>query len=727
MAKKNEELIELVDKAINELVFPKYQLKKAYNYYNGIRDPEQYRYLEENFGIGSPTSVEFIPLIKKHVDALVGEYLETPILPKITCKDSKTISNIERDKQLKIVGETYNYLKDHLYSDILKILKGKPVEDPLIKQQLDDLSNNIDKTFVSEYEIAAQNVIQYIINSRDTDLHEKLRILLLDLLITGYAFYRVLPSKSKTNVNIEVLDPLNTFVERNPGSSYIKYSYRSVVRKWYSKAQILNEYGDRLSQEDKDSLSDLQERVEGYSSIYVRSFADAATGMPMSDGIDAGWDVCPTLPGDTYANMMFRLVPVYQIEWVEADDDNVMQRYSEVRIGTDIYIIDKEPVKVVRSQDNPTFCTLSTSGVSFNTRSNVPFSLVLACAPLQDKYDILNYYRDSLLSGSGTVGDWLDVSMLPKFLGDTVAERLKKFMAYKKKAGLGLIDTNQDGDNSTLNTIFNGYDNTIKATAIQAIEMSIDRVENTMSSISGVFKERLNGIQQHDAVTNVAVGAKNSFTITKQFTHQMDLLTVELLTDCLNTAKIVWKKGLKGCIILGDKYQKIFTALPEYFTVTDYNINIESNSTVIRDIETIKSIIPEFIKANAMDPDDIIDALDAKSLTELKANVGDSIKRKRAENNQLMQAQQQLQQMQQQLQQLQSENQKLQQQVQQADTNKLQLEQQKQQQDNQLGWYKAKADKEYKDAQAKVDEHKVKVQELQLYDGDARNDKVNWQ
>ena len=80
-----------------------------------------------------------------------------------------------------------------------------------------------------------------------------------------------------------------------------------------------------------------------------------------------------------------------------------------------------------------------------------------------------------------------------------------------------------------------------------------------------------------------------------------------------------------------------------------------------------------------------------------------------------------------QLQQLQSENQKLQQQVQQADTNKLQLEQQKQQQDNQLGWYKAKADKEYKDAQAKVDEHKVKVQELQLYDGDARNDKVNWQ
>ena len=70
-----EELIDKTDKAITELVYPKYDLQKAYNYYNGVRDEEQFRYLEENFGIGNPTSLQFTPLIKKHVDALVGEYL----------------------------------------------------------------------------------------------------------------------------------------------------------------------------------------------------------------------------------------------------------------------------------------------------------------------------------------------------------------------------------------------------------------------------------------------------------------------------------------------------------------------------------------------------------------------------------------------------------------------------------------------------------------------------
>ena len=114
-----EELIDKTDSAIAELVHEKTKLQKAYNYYNGIRDKEQFRYLEENFGIKSPTSVEFTPLIKKHIDALIGEFLGTPIIPKISCKDSETISKIDREKQLKIYQEVYKYLKNKLISSIL--------------------------------------------------------------------------------------------------------------------------------------------------------------------------------------------------------------------------------------------------------------------------------------------------------------------------------------------------------------------------------------------------------------------------------------------------------------------------------------------------------------------------------------------------------------------------------------------------------------------------------
>jgi hypothetical protein len=64
----------------------------------------------------------------------------------------------------------------------------------------------------------------------------KLKILILDLLITGYTFYRTKANPSNTDVEIEVLSPLNTFFDKNPESPYIKDSYRVVVRKWLTKA-----------------------------------------------------------------------------------------------------------------------------------------------------------------------------------------------------------------------------------------------------------------------------------------------------------------------------------------------------------------------------------------------------------------------------------------------------------------------------------------------------------
>jgi hypothetical protein len=84
----------------------------------------------------------------------------------------------------------------------------------------------------------------------------KLRTLLLDLLITGYTYYRVKPSHNKTNVKIEVLNPLNTFVDGHPDSPYAKHATRSVVRKWMTKEQILAEYGNDLT---RDEIAELRE------------------------------------------------------------------------------------------------------------------------------------------------------------------------------------------------------------------------------------------------------------------------------------------------------------------------------------------------------------------------------------------------------------------------------------------------------------------------------------
>lgn len=729
MKKKTEdEMIACINKAITELVYPKYKLQKAYNYYNGVRDAEQFRALEENFGLGNPTSIEFIPLIRKHIDALIGEYLETPILPKVTCKDTGTLTNIARDKHLKIVKEVFNYLKAHLNNSILAFVDGKNITDKAVESQLKKIISDIDKNYISEYEIAAQNVLEYIMQSRNTDLTEKLKTLFKDLLITGYAYYRVKPSPEGNNIDIEVLNPLNVFIDKNPESIYIKNSYRAVVRKWLSKTQILNKYGEIMDKDTIKELEDLYEGIYDNSTYYVRTFTNQATGYPATDGIDAGQEIVPGFPADEYRVTNYKLIPVYEVEWTETrkeDGKFVMDRYEGVRIGESIFIHSDISQNVVRTKDNPSFCTLSTSGIYYSTRSAEAYSLVLACANLQDKYDVLHFYRDSLIANSGTSGDWLDLSMLPTVLGADVPERLQKWLGYKK-GGVALIDTSQEGRAFNNNTSFAGFDDTIKAPTIQAIELAIERTENTCSSITGVFRERLNGIEQHDAVSNVKVGIKNSFTVTKQYYQQMDLLTNELLIDCLNTAKIVYKKGITGALILGDKGVKVFTALPEYFTVTDFDIHIASSTNIIQDMELIKQLIPEFIKAGNVDPSIIVEAITSRSLTELKTNVSESLKKQREENNIIAQLQQQVEQLTQELQQAQNQLQQAQSKIESLNEAKLQLEKAKLESESGVNWYKAKADKKYKEGTIENDSKRVELEVAQMYDGNMHNNKVKY-
>lgn len=729
MKKKTEdEMIACINKAITELVYPKYKLQKAYNYYNGVRDAEQFRALEENFGLGNPTSIEFIPLIRKHIDALIGEYLETPILPKVTCKDTGTLTNIARDKHLKIVKEVFNYLKAHLNNSILAFVDGKNITDKAVESQLKKIISDIDRNYISEYEIAAQNVLEYIMQSRNTDLTEKLKTLFKDLLITGYAYYRVKPSPEGNNIDIEVLNPLNVFIDKNPESIYIKNSYRAVVRKWLSKTQILNKYGEIMDKDTIKELEDLYEGIYDNSTYYVRTFTNQATGYPATDGIDAGQEIVPGFPADEYRVTNYKLIPVYEVEWTETrkeDGKFVMDRYEGVRIGESIFIHSDISQNVVRTKDNPSFCTLSTSGIYYSTRSAEAYSLVLACANLQDKYDVLHFYRDSLIANSGTSGDWLDLSMLPTVLGADVPERLQKWLGYKK-GGVALIDTSQEGRAFNNNTSFAGFDDTIKAPTIQAIELAIERTENTCSSITGVFRERLNGIEQHDAVSNVKVGIKNSFTVTKQYYQQMDLLTNELLIDCLNTAKIVYKKGITGALILGDKGVKVFTALPEYFTVTDFDIHIASSTNVIQDMELIKQLIPEFIKAGNVDPSIIVEAITSRSLIELKTNVSESLKKQREENNIIAQLQQQVEQLTQELQQAQNQLQQAQSKIESLNEAKLQLEKAKLESESGVNWYKAKADKKYKEGTIENDSKRVELEVAQMYDGNMHNNKVKY-
>jgi hypothetical protein len=274
------------------------------------------------------------------------------------------------------------------------------------------------------------------------------------------------------------------------------------------------------------------------------------------------------------------------------------------------------------------------------------------------------------------------------------------------------------------NTTFGGYDDTIKLNAIQAINLAIQTNEDECSLITGVFRERIGGVEQRDAVTNVQVGVRQSSLITKQYYQIMDLMTREMLIDILNLTKVVYKKGITGTLILGDKLNQIFTALPEHYTASDHDIHITDSSEIIKEQETIKQYGMELLKGNLLDPETLLELVTAKSLTRMKEDVKISLAKKKKENNQLVQLQQQAEQLQKQLQQLQQENKKLVSQIQKQNADKIQIDQERLAFDKELGWYNAKNESEYKEAKIEWEKKRVELEGVQLLDQNHRNDKV---
>lgn len=723
---KEQEIIDTIDRCINELVYEKTQLIKAYNYYHGKRDPEQFRHLEENYGIGTPTSIEFIPLTRKHIDVLIGEYLSTPVLPRISCKDKETLSNINLQKQLQVHNGIAADLNKHLKETLYAILEGKAPEQPKeVEQKLNNTQESIEKSFISDYEIAGQNIVDWSMQSRAIDFANQRKLLLTDLLVTGTGYYKTYPSSENTNVVLEVLNPINSFIDRNPESPYLKNSSRAVVRKYMTKDQILAKYGDILKKEDLEELDNIQDySVDGSTTTYLRSY-DSVTGNTISDGILGGFEVTPLLPFERNTSKYLRLFPVYEVEWLKTekeDGEYIVNRYEGVRIGTGIYIPIGKSKNIIRSMDNPKQCSLSINGLFYSDRNGDPYSLILKTANLQDKNDILYFYRDNLIAESGSSGDWLDLAHLPKFLGANVQERLLKWKAYKKQ-GVALFDSSQEGT-VMANTTFAGFDDTIKTDAIQAIDLAIQRNEETCSMITGVFREKLGGVEQKDAVTNVQLGVRMSSYITKQYYQNMDLLTREMLLDILNLGKIVYKNGISGTLILGDKLNKVFTALPEHFTVTDYDINIADSTETLKEQETIKQLGIELTKNNMMDPETLIEIITATGLTRMKVDVKASLDKKKKENDQLGQLGQQVQQLDQQLKQTTAEAQKLQQEIQKLNAEKMQLERERFQFEKELEWFKANDDSTFNSSKLELDQKRVQLEAAQLLDANRRNDEV---
>lgn len=668
-------LSQSVDFYIAALVREKTHIKHARNLYDGIRDKDEFKYLEDVFGIESALSVKMTPLIKTRIDILVGILLDETFTFRTTIKDTETLTRVENLKAeefSKRIIEKYT----QLFNDNIKLVnKGeKPSQFANEDKFIVDLKARLDKDFVSQFQSTVVSLLRFFEQDKTIDLKQKLKQIFVDLLVAGEAYYRTYVYRVGEDPKLEVCKPENMFFSKNTNFQFMSTGSQPNVnacvhRKFVKRSEILTEWGHLMTDEQK--------RV-----LFGQSDAGAAPRIRDPRQLDHIYSTNTVL--NQHTNSTWDTMPVYHVEWLanneiyldEEDKDryqNVedishtrypdpifgdasgsgrpntkayrLDRYEGIRIGWNIYLNLGKSKHQPRSIGAPYLTTLSYNGVTYNDRNAKPYSLSLALKDLQDSFDIVTFFRDNLIANAGVDGSRVNLAAIPKVLGQDYMERLLKFIALRKQ-GIEVYDPTEEGAN-----LFSGYGDfhgSLNGNTIEQLNIVLESIQAQADIVTGINRYMYQAAEQRDAVSNVKTGIKQTSLITKDIFELIYDTRCNALYDLVNCGKIAYQDGKRGSYILGDKTM-FFHAQPENFRFTDFDIHLVNSSRENLKLEKLAALAPQLAGKGSIDDEVLVKALLSESTTDVVAMLDESLAKRKAENDQVKQLSEQLQQLQTQL------------------------------------------------------------------------------
>lgn len=768
-----EYLKKKMDYIIAQEVYEKQHILKARNLYEGKRDPDEFKYLEETFGIETPLSIKMTPLIKTRVDVLVGILLEETFSYKISINDKGTVDKVKKAKLKERAKAIMKDITNQTHENIASINAGQePKKDQKISdKKLKEIDKVLERRFISGFEIAAQSLVKFFEQDSTIDLKQKMKQFFLDLLVTGEAYYRTYIPKMGADPVLEICKPENVFYSKNTKHQFIASgnqpnTYGVVHREYMTRGEILNKYGHFLDDEGRKRLFG-NEPAEGAQNIissprdleynrFARDYRDYRDTHNQYSG-GSTLEVLPVYHVEWLANNPVELSEKEQKEFTDVEPSTIpsgrerfydvgegnskvkkkgyrLDRYEGIRIGYDLYVNcgRTDASRMPRSEGQPFKTTLSYNGATYNERNGKPYSLSLALKDIQDSYDIMHFFRDNLVANSGVNGSRINMAAIPKALGDNFMERLFKFMALRKQ-GVELIDPTEPGAQ-----IFSGYGDfkaSISSDGIAAINAIIEGLERQADILTGVNRHMYQAAEQRDAVSNVKVGVRTGSLITKDLFELLYTSQKHALEDLINQGKLTYKKGKRGSYILGN--QTVFFDLdPKNYCFTDFNIHVVNSSKETIKLEKLNALATQLVGAGTLDSHVLLKLALVDSTTEVYDLLEKNMEEKEEENNQLEQLNQALEQMEQtvkqyeeQLNKLTKENEQYLKQGMQFKERELEIKSRKVELDAEIAKKKQEMDEKIATAEIAKDQQIVQLEREQLYAeevaGNAREIKDN--
>lgn len=634
------------------------EMQTYYDLYNSIYNEKDLLYVTNPFKQkdGFPATAQDYNIIKPKIDLLLGEETKRPFNFKVVrTSDNATSEMQEKAKQMLtdyIMGMiTANMGQEEAIRFQQAIQSGEILPPEQIQKYLN-------KDYKDIAETTAYHSLNYLKNKLNIT-HEFYKGW-KDALIAGEEIYYV--GIVNGDPYLERVNPLYFSYDQTADLEFIHDSDWCCRKMIMSATEIYDRFYDKMSEKQLNELLEMIENTSrgginpevrktslDYPHIKTHTI-NGFTSNPFegSDNINV-WHCCwksfKKIGFVTYQDPETGEIDELQVDEsykvtgleINVEWSWIIEVWEGYRVGEDLYI-GIQPLEYQHiSADNLNSQKLPYTGVVYNNTNSSPRSLVSMMKPLQYMYIVLWYRLELAMSRDKGKVPVIDVTQIPKSMGIDV----NKWMHYLGALGVVFINPYEEGWDipgreggkpSQFNQ-FQALDLSMANTIDQYINL-MNKIEDMVSEISGVSKQREGSIASNELVGNVERSVVQSAHITEPWFWVHNQVKKEALTMLLDTSKVAWKDNKRCLHYILDDATRAFITLSDEFFYEDMDVFVDDTTKNQQQVEALKQLMQPAMQ-NGASLLDIAEIITMDNVSMIKQRL-EEIEQKRMEQQQQM-------------------------------------------------------------------------------------------
>ena len=629
------------------------ELKMLYDYYNGVIDEADYKYVLKPYGKSRknfPSEMRNYPIIKPIIDLLLGEKSKRPLNYTVTVQNSDAIT-IKKQKKSDALAQN---LRQKFLQEVqaLGIDIGANMDEIPTPKHIADM---FEMNYIDNRAILGQQAMNFIMQHQE--VYDKVQKAWFHYLVTGEAYTH--RGVRNGDPFYEILNPLDVDYDLDPDLEFVEDGDWALVRKYVHASSVIDAYYESLTDQQVLELEEPRHSETDISFLYAnsRNKNENSYRNRLIEVINVYWKSRKRIGFLTYMDPEtgaleeievedgFRMPAELKEAGAKVDYTWVNEVWEGTRIDGRFYV-NINPIRHQRiSLDNPSKCKLPINGRRYSDTNAKNISLVKLGIPYQLNYNIYKYRLELAIARSKDIIAQFDINMIPKKWD------MDKFMYYVEGTGIAWVDYNKEGIQ------LNPQHQSVLDMSIKTISQYVTLLESILvewEKISGVSRQRQGEIGAYEGKASSQQAILQSSHITEDLFRKFERMEQRDFQALLDYSKEAWLTGKKGMFVMPDGTTDFLNVDTFDHMEAEYGIFVSDAGKDQEKLQNIKGLTQAMMQ-NGAKPGDIAEMLDSDSFTQIKKN----LKLADKATSELEQAQQQAQQEMQQ-QQLEAEQLKLQ-------------------------------------------------------------------